>query len=57
MEGRLEEKDLRSFRREVDGGGDKLPYLETALTQLAAGQEIATPQTSPYGCSVKYGRS
>jgi peroxiredoxin len=39
---------------EVDGEGDKVNYLEAALADLRAGKEVATPQTKPYGCTVKY---
>lgn len=29
-------------------------YVDQALTQLIAGDEITVPETKPYGCSVKY---
>lgn len=29
-------------------------YVDQALTELLAGEEISVPQTKPYGCSVKY---
>ncbi len=29
-------------------------YVEIALAELAAGEEISRPLTQPYGCSVKY---
>ncbi|MCB1587453.1 MAG: redoxin domain-containing protein [Xanthomonadales bacterium] len=29
-------------------------YVDVALTQLAAGEAVATSVTQPYGCSVKY---
>ncbi len=29
-------------------------YVTAALDDLAAGRAVATPQTAPYGCSVKY---
>lgn len=29
-------------------------YAEAALTSLLAGEEIAEPETEPYGCTVKY---
>jgi len=34
--------------------GSRVPYLESALTAVRQGQPPATPQTRPYGCSVKY---
>jgi peroxiredoxin len=30
------------------------PYLANALAAITGGDEIATPKTKPYGCSVKY---
>ncbi len=29
-------------------------YVRAALADLAAGRPVATPETTPYGCSVKY---
>jgi hypothetical protein len=29
-------------------------YVDKALDDLAAGRPVATAQTKPYGCSVKY---
>jgi peroxiredoxin len=29
-------------------------YVQQALTELAAGGTVSTPETKPYGCSVKY---
>ncbi len=39
---------------EVDGDGPKVNLLAAALTELEAGKAVATPQTAPYGCTVKY---
>lgn len=33
---------------------DSQNYVRAALDDLAAGRPVATPQTTPYGCSVKY---
>lgn len=33
---------------------EKVNYVEQALSELLAGKQITTPQTRPYGCSVKY---
>ena len=33
---------------------EKINYAENALQQLLAGEQISTPKTKPYGCSVKY---
>jgi hypothetical protein len=30
-------------------------YGAKAVDELLAGQQVATPRTRPYGCSVKYG--
>jgi hypothetical protein len=32
----------------------KINYVDLALQALLNGQEIATPVTRPYGCTVKY---
>jgi hypothetical protein len=29
-------------------------YIDLALTQAMGGKAVATPETKPYGCSVKY---
>ncbi|MEJ0059926.1 MAG: hypothetical protein WDM79_10295 [Terricaulis sp.] len=29
-------------------------YVRAALADLEAGRPVATPETTPYGCSVKY---
>lgn len=40
---------------EVDGGGDRVNYLANALAELRGSKPITTPETPPYGCTVKYG--
>lgn len=35
-------------------GADRINYVAAALDQLLAGKPVATPETRPYGCSVKY---
>ena len=40
---------------EVDGGGDKVNYLGTALEELRGGKPASTAETPAYGCTVKYG--
>jgi peroxiredoxin len=35
-------------------GGTLVSYVDQALSELAAGKPISTPETKPYGCSVKY---
>ncbi|MEZ4241137.1 MAG: thioredoxin family protein [Myxococcota bacterium] len=37
-----------------EGGGEVVNYVAKALGDLAAGKPVATPETKPYGCSVKY---
>ncbi|MCB9898956.1 MAG: redoxin family protein [Planctomycetes bacterium] len=43
----------------IDDGGPgqqaTTNYVLAALTDLAAGRDVATPKTKPFGCSVKYG--
>ena len=36
-------------------GGKLVNYVDAALGDLAAGREVQTAVTKPYGCSVKYG--
>jgi len=38
----------------VNGGEQKTDYVEIALSELTAGQQVSTPKTEPYGCTVKY---
>lgn len=35
-------------------GSDKQNYVRAALNDLTAGKKVATAETKPYGCSVKY---
>lgn len=41
---------------ESPAGGKLVNHVEAALADLSAGRPVATPDTRPYGCSVKYGR-
>lgn len=41
-----------SFNREDVAKAEN--YVSKALDELLAGQKVSTPQTNPYGCSVKY---
>ena len=34
--------------------GDRVNYVSAALDELHAGGAVSTPETKPYGCSVKY---
>jgi peroxiredoxin len=36
-------------------GGKLINYVEQALEDVKAGKPVTTPDTKPYGCSVKYG--
>jgi hypothetical protein len=38
----------------VGGDGGKIDYVDKALSELLSGQKVSTPNTPPYGCSVKY---
>ena len=35
-------------------GADRVNYVDKALTELASGTSVSTPQAKPYGCGVKY---
>jgi peroxiredoxin len=35
-------------------GGEKVNYIDKALSELTSGQPVSTPKTQSYGCSVKY---
>ena len=39
---------------QVKGEAGKINYVDKALAELTSGQNVSTPATSPYGCSVKY---
>ena len=39
---------------EGDKGSEKVNYVKTALDEILSGKPVATPQTKPYGCGVKY---
>jgi len=34
--------------------GTRVNYVEKAIAEIAAGKTVSTPETKPYGCSVKY---
>jgi len=36
--------------------GARTNYVANALNDVAAGQSVSTPETKPYGCSVKYAK-
>lgn len=44
--------DDTSWRPE--GIAEAVNYVEQALAEVAAGDDVSTPKTAPYGCSVKY---
>jgi peroxiredoxin len=35
-------------------GGEKINYVDKALSELTLGKPVSTSKTQPYGCSVKY---
>lgn len=41
------------YQGAIDDRG-QLNYVEAALSEAMAGQEVSHPATTPYGCSVKY---
>jgi len=40
--------------RGSNDSGDRTNYVAQALDEVIAGQAVTTPETKPYGCSVKY---
>lgn len=38
------------------GKGAKVNYVKKAVEEIMAGQSVTTPETKPYGCSVKYAK-
>jgi peroxiredoxin len=36
-------------------GGPLVNYVDAAIADITAGRAVRTPQTKPYGCTVKYG--
>lgn len=38
----------------ADKGDARINYVAKALAEIAAGEKVSTPETRPYGCSVKY---
>ena len=36
--------------------GARTNYVSDALNDIAAGKAVSTPETKPYGCSVKYAK-
>ena len=41
---------------DAGGGADSVNYVGQALDALLAGKSVATAETKPYGCSVKYAK-
>ncbi len=39
---------------QVKGDAGKINYVDKALAELTSGQNVSTPATPPYGCSIKY---
>jgi peroxiredoxin len=40
----------------IPEGAQYVNYIDKALTELTTGKAVSTPETKPYGCSVKYGK-
>ena len=40
--------------RPRDGDPEPIPYAQLALNAVLAGEDVATTETQPYGCNVKY---
>lgn len=41
---------------EVDGGADRIGYLDEALAAMRDGKPVATPTAKAWGCTVKYAK-
>ena len=41
---------------EVDGGGERIGYLDQALAAMRGGKPVATPTAKAWGCTVKYAK-
>lgn len=41
---------------EVDGGGDRIGYLDEALAAMRDGKPVQTPTAKAWGCTVKYAK-
>lgn len=39
-----------------EGETEKINYADKALSELTIGEEVSTPKTKPYGCTVKYAK-
>ncbi len=56
----IDPKGVLVYRGAIDnrpmgkGEGSPVNYVEKALADLDAGRAVATAETKPYGCSVKY---
>lgn len=60
----IDDKGVLVYRGAIDNspdgegespqGGSLVNYVVAALDDLAAGKPVKTPQSDPYGCSVKY---
>ncbi len=46
--------DNAPFGKLNEGETEKANYVDNALAELTAGENISVPQTKPYGCTVKY---
>jgi hypothetical protein len=44
--------DIRSTRKEDIAKATN--YVRAALAEIKAGKSVSTPESTPYGCSVKY---
>lgn len=52
--GRLAYAGAIDSDRDGAGGPDVVNFVDRALAALLAGRKVAEPETTPYGCSVKY---
>lgn len=53
----IDKQGMIAYQGAIDSGPkEKIPtnYVAKALDELTAGSTVSTPETKPYGCSVKY---
>ena len=48
--------DNAPFGKLNDGQEEKINHVDKALAELTQDKEVSTPETKPYGCTVKYAK-
>jgi peroxiredoxin len=55
VDGSLKYKGAIDNDPDDEKGRSKINYVSQALDEILGGKPVSTPETKPYGCSVKYG--